>query len=157
MNILGRYNIPFAGLKDGVHEFNFLIDNKFFEIFDFSELREGEVDVNFTLHKKARFLQLDFDLKGQVKVTCDRCLDEFYLPVSYQTTLIVNFGNDNSEPEDSIVVIPYSETQINISQYIYEFINLSLPIRRVHPDGPDGETMCDKSMLDKIDQYLRKD
>ena len=40
-----------------------------------------------------------------------------------------------------------SETEIDLSQYIYESICLSLPYQRVHPVGSDGKSGCDPDML----------
>jgi uncharacterized protein len=156
VNKQGRYIIPFGGLNEGEHEFNFLIDNKFFEIYEFPEIREGEVEIQVTLIKKTNLLELIFVLNGNLKVTCDRCLDDFMLPITYKTTLYVNFGSNYSEVDENIIIIPYSESQIDISQYIYEFINLSLPIRRIHPEDSEGKSLCNKVMLEKLNQYLKK-
>ena len=40
-----------------------------------------------------------------------------------------------------------AEEKVPLAQYIYESIVLSLPYRKVHGTGPDGEPLCDKEML----------
>lgn len=157
MNKEGRYSIFFSGLKEGTHEFNFLVDSKFFEIFEFSEVKEGSVNVQVKLNKNSSLLELNFDINGNISVMCDRCLDDFLLPISYKSTLFVKFGNNFEDIDDNIIQIPYSENEINISQYIYEFINFSIPLKRVHPDNSKGESLCNKEMLDKISQYIKKE
>jgi uncharacterized protein len=156
LNKQGRYIVQFGGLKEGIHEFNFLINNKFFEIYKFSDIEEGNIEILVTLNKKPNLLELFFNIAGNIKLICDRCLDDFLFPIRTKAVLYVNFGSDFGEIDDNIIVIPYSENQINISQYIFEFINLNIPIRRVHPEDSKGESMCNKLMLDKIEQYTKK-
>jgi uncharacterized metal-binding protein YceD (DUF177 family) len=50
-------------------------------------------------------------------------------------------------------MIPRNESQIDLSQYIYEFINLLLPLRVVHPDDENGVSMCDKAVLAKLAEH----
>lgn len=157
INKLSKYIIPFYGLKDGIYEFNFLIDNNFFELFEYSEIKKGSINVKVELVKKLQLMELHFDINGNIDINCDRCLDNFLLPVSYKTILYVKTGDIFEEIDDNIIKIPYSENEINISQYIYEFINLSLPYRRVHPNDSDGQSLCNKQMLEKINQYIKKD
>jgi DUF177 domain-containing protein len=152
---LRKYVIPFVGLKEGRHEFEFDIDDSFFEHFESSEIRKGKLFVSVVLIKKQQILELDFDIKGQVRTICDRCLGEFNFPLTYQGKLFFKFGEKSYELTDEIVILAESEHEINISQYIYEFINLSLPYRRIHPDI-NGASGCDSAMIQKL-EALRTD
>ena len=40
--------------------------------------------------------------------------------------------------------------QLDMKQYFYECISVSLPYRKVHPDLPDGESGCDPENAWKI-------
>jgi uncharacterized metal-binding protein YceD (DUF177 family) len=146
---LRKYVIPFTGLKEGRHEFGFDVDDSFFEHFESSEITEGTLYVNVILVKKQQVLELDFDINGQVKTVCDRCLDEFYFPLAYQGKLFFKFGEESYELTDEIIILAASEHEINISQFIYEFIHLALPYRRIHPDI-NGVSGCNSEMIQKL-------
>ena len=47
-----KLDIPFVGLKQGVHDFNFEIGNTFFDDFPFSIIEEGSISVDLSLDKK---------------------------------------------------------------------------------------------------------
>jgi uncharacterized metal-binding protein YceD (DUF177 family) len=94
-----------------------------------------------------------FNMKGSVMLTCDRCLDEFDIPVDSQTKLIVNFGKDNSEDSEEIITISESENEINVAQFIYESIHLALPMKRVHPDDEKGNSTCNSEVMKKLQEH----
>ena len=150
MKDLRKYVIPFTGLKEGRHEFEFDVDNSFFEHFDSSEIREGKLDVYVELIKNQQVLELNFEIKGKVKTICDRCLDEFDFPLTYQGKLFFKFGEKTYELTDEIIILSPSEHEINISQYIYEFIHLALPYRKIHPDI-NGTSGCNTMMIQKLE------
>ena len=96
-------------------------------------------------------LVLYFDIKGSVNVMCDRCLDQFDQPVNGEERLIVKFGDSYYEESDEVVVIPETEYKLNVSQYIYEFINLLLPIKRVHPNDKQGVSKCNPEFVNRLE------
>ena len=148
-----QFVILFRGLSPGKHDFTFDVDNNFFNDFEGSEINKGKVLVNIRLNKTANLLELDFNLKGKVIVTCDRCLDEFEMAVKYLTKLFVKFGDIAEEEEDDeIIILSHADGELDIKQYIYEYIHLSLPYKRVHPDK-QGQSTCNKEMLKKLDEY----
>ena len=147
-----RYRIPFKGLKEGSHTFDFEIDRSFFERFSRSEIGESDLHVQVVLQKSLRLLTLDFMIAGTVRVPCDRCLDEFDLPVAFQETLYVKFGEKRHEESANVLVIPEDDAVLEISQYIYEYTHLALPLRRVHPDDEHGHSTCNPVMLKKLEE-----
>ncbi len=87
-----------------------------------------------SLKKTSVTFELNFDIKGMVHVPCDRCLDDITMDVDTQNKLIVKFGKEYSEESDEIVIIPEADGgEINIAWFLYEFIALSLPTKKVHP------------------------
>ena len=68
-----EFEIAFVGLKPGIHEFDYTIDDKFFEAFQEQDFRNCKAKVKLELDKKAGFMLLKFELGGQLEVTCDRC------------------------------------------------------------------------------------
>lgn len=75
MDVLKKYSIAFKGLGEGTHRFDMKVDDRFFEAFEGSEIRRGNADVRLTLDKRGNGMALDFDIRGEVAVECDRCLE----------------------------------------------------------------------------------
>ena len=138
MNKTKEYLIPFIGLKIGKHHFEYQISNAFFEIFDYQEFNNSNIKVNVVLEKKSTIMELSFKHKGTVNVPCDLTNEEFDLSIKGKMNLIVRFGDVFNNDNEELLIIPHGEFQIDISQYIYEMIVLSVPLRRIHPGIKDG-------------------
>lgn len=141
--------IPFAGLKQGKHQFDFDIDNTFFSYFDFDEFNEVNVRVDLILEKQSTMLELHFGHSGTVNVPCDLSNENFDLPINGKLDIVVKFGEEYNDENDEILILPHGEYQVDVSQYIYEMIVLSVPTKRVHPGIVDG-TM-DTEVLERLE------
>jgi len=150
VDYLKNFVIPFRGLKIDVHHFDFVMNNKFFEAIEYAELKKGLVDVSLDLIKQERMMIFEFNLKGSVEVLCDRCLEPFDQSIEGYEKLIVKYGEKFEEQSDEVIIISESDFEFNISPYIYEFINLLLPMQHIHPDDENGNSTCDKDMLDRL-------
>jgi uncharacterized metal-binding protein YceD (DUF177 family) len=148
--------IPFRGLKQGKHVYNFKIGNTFFEQFPDSEIREGALIAEVTLSRRSSGLEAHFNIQGNVKVTCDRCLDEFYYPVAYNGNLFFEFGDESREVTDELIILSESDNYLDLGKYIFEFINLSLPLQKFHPNDENGKSLCNSEMLDKLEKHRAK-
>lgn len=154
MNQLSKYRIVYQGLSLGLHKFDFKIDDKFFESLEYSEIKKGNLIVNVLVNKKSSFLELDFEIKGSVELICDRCLDEFNQAINYEGKLFVKFSEQEEELAENVICLSPLEYELDISQYIYESIDLSIPLRRVHPQDENGNETCNPEMLDKLKSYI---
>ena len=154
MKQLSEYLIPFVGLKLGKHQFEYQIDNAFFENFDYDEFESSSIKVNVVLEKKSTMLELNFKHKGTVHVSCDLTNEMFDLPIKGKIKLIVNFGEEFNNDNDELLILPHGEHQIDITQYIYEMIVLSVPTKRVHPGVKDGTLKSEA--LDKLNNLTVK-
>lgn len=143
MKDLKQYNIPFVGLKIGKHSFQYQIDKKFFDYFDFHEFENALLDVDIILEKKTTLLELTFTSKGTVNVLCDLSLEPFDLKVKGTFFLVVKFGEEYNDDNEDILIIPHEAYQINVAQYIYELIVLSVPSKKIHPKVLDGTLKSD--------------
>jgi uncharacterized metal-binding protein YceD (DUF177 family) len=152
-----QYIIHFKGLKEGVHDFAFIIEKPFFDAFEQLEVPDGHVHVQVELHRKTSFLELAVDLQGELQAQCDRCLGHFTLPVSYSSKLVVRFSETEQDTDDEVIFLHPDEYQLNLKHYLYECISLSLPLRKVHPELSDGQPGCDPEMLKRLDEMLIKD
>lgn len=154
---INKLVIPFKGLKQGRHTFVFDIDDRFFADFPESEISKGKIHIVVSMDKESTMLQLKFVLDGTVIVACDRCLDDLELPVTFDTNLIIKFDEKSEEQTEEILVLSYSEHELDISQYVYEYAHLSLPYKHVHAENKKGESGCNKEMIKKLEEYLSPD
>lgn len=152
VDYLKQFVIPFVGLSAGNHQFDFEIDDKFFASFEFSEIKQAHVSVNLDLERQDRMLVLNFLLSGTIRVTCDRCLDEFDLPVKSDELYFIKFGPEHKEEDDNVLIIAENETHIDLAPLLYDYLSLMVPYRVVHPDGENGVSLCDPEVLKRIEQ-----
>ena len=130
-----EYQIPVNGLALGNHSYHFDVKDDFFEGMDYSEIHQGKVSIDLDIEKTELMMTLNFALQGKVRVACDRCADEFDIPIENNEVYYVKFGSDVAEESDDVVVVPADQHDFDISSLIYEYIILSIPIHRVHPEG----------------------
>ncbi len=147
MNNLKQFSIVFTGLKIGKHQFEYKIEKSFFDEFDYSPIKIGELNVDLAFNKQETMFVLDFLIKGNVRLTCDRCNDEFDYPIHSDEKLIFKLGEEEFENSDDVIVLTHQEHQINVASYIYEFIVLSIPFVHIHPDLENGDSGCNKEAL----------
>lgn len=152
MKELDEYEIPIHGLKEGIHSYEFEIKDSFFEYFNNPDLPGGSLKLKLDLQKRPQFIELDFNLIGNLRLICDRCLDEFDFDVDLSEKLFLRFGEEYEELDDNIVVIPRSESRVNIAQYVYEFTALSIPFQKVHPDTGKGKPGCNPDMIRRLNE-----
>jgi uncharacterized metal-binding protein YceD (DUF177 family) len=154
LKIENQYIIHFKGLREGIHHFAFEIGKPFFEFFEHLEVPDGNLEVEIALIKKISFMELSVELSGSMQVQCDRCLEYFLLPVSFTGHPVVRFTETEKEADEDVIFLHPDDYQLDLSHYLYECLSLSMPIRKVHPDLPDGKSGCDPEMLSKLSEFL---
>ena len=144
------YNIPLKSLAAGKHQFKYDLDDSFFKLIEDEavDIKRGQVAVIVDIKAGVTAFDFTFDIKGTVHVPCDRCLDEIAMEVETHNKLVVKFGKEYSEESDEIVVIPEDDGEINIAWFLYEFIALCLPMKKVHASG-----LCNKAMSSKLNKH----
>ncbi len=146
MRALNEYKIAFAGLTLGVHEYEFEVTDKFFASFDYSELRNCQIQLVVELEKKSTMLQLWFGFQGTATVICDRCGEDMEIDLDGEEELIVKFGSKGlDEQTDDILELPHGEHEVDISQFVYEFILLAVPF--IHSHEPSD---CNPEVIKKL-------
>jgi uncharacterized metal-binding protein YceD (DUF177 family) len=136
--MMKEFLIPFVGLKLGKHRFDYQINNKFFQEFDYHQFEDASITVELVFEKKATLLELSFKHLGSVNVPCDVTGEQFDLPIKGKLNLVVQFGEEYNDDNEELLVLPHGEYQVNVAQYIYEMIVLSVPLKRIHPGVKDG-------------------
>jgi uncharacterized metal-binding protein YceD (DUF177 family) len=144
-----QYIVPFGGLPVGLHEFEFDVNDSFFKKIENSEIGKADLQVKALLTKQNNVLQMHFDISGTVAIDCDRCLKNFDFPVEASENLFIKHG-DPAESTDEILVIHEGQDEFDVSQYLYEYIILALPARRVPCELDEEKFVCDYEVLDKL-------
>ncbi len=138
MKVTNEFLIPFIGLKLGKHQFEYQISKAFFEHFDFDEFESANIKVNIVLEKKNTMLELNFKHSGTINVPCDLTSEDFDLPIKGNLKLVVRFGETFNDENEDLLILPIGEHQIDVAQYIYEMVVLSIPLKKTHPGIKDG-------------------
>lgn len=144
MGKFDAYKVDLKNLSPGLHEFEYLLENKFFIDIDGTEIQKGKVKVLLTVKHASMMFDMSFQITGIVYAPCDRCLDDLELPIETRNHLVVKFGKEYAEESDEIVVIPEDEGAINLAWFLYEFVALAVPMKHVHPPGKCNKTMSSK-------------
>ena len=135
-----KFIIPLNGLAAGETRFSWQAGKEFFDSFENSEILDAHLDADVRVEKSGRYIGVDCDVRGEVTVECDRCLDELDMPVDVEIMLSVKYGNEESseEPqqgEREVIFIPETDAEMDMSQIIYDYVCLSLPMQRMHEPG----------------------
>ncbi|TVR40429.1 MAG: DUF177 domain-containing protein [Cryomorphaceae bacterium] len=145
------YIIQFEGLKEGLHHYEFEVNDTFFASIEGSLVEQGNFEVSLKLEKKSTLMEFDFSGTGVIRGVCDRCGDPLDFSVSWDKKLIVKYGNPGDETSDDLVFIPHNAYEIDMAPFIYELIVLAIPRRNVHEDG-----QCNEEALRLLDELNAK-
>ncbi len=150
----GLYALPICGLKEGRHYYDFEINKEFFEQFEESEVKEGNLKAVIEADKRSTHIDLVIRIRGDVRISCDRCLGVFSQTIDCGYRLLIKFGKVHDESDPDIITIPADENELDLRQFFYEYIVLALPIQRVHPDDKNGKSTCNPEMLKKLKEHI---
>jgi uncharacterized metal-binding protein YceD (DUF177 family) len=155
MNGQREYDIPFVGLKPGIHNYEFEITDKFFADYKEQDFSNCHATVKLALEKNAGFMILKFDVGGTVEVVCDRCGNMLPMQLWDEFKVIVKLVDDadqmnEQEDDPDVYYLNRTESHLHISDWIYEFINLSIPMTRMCPVSEIGGPYCNKEVLEKL-------
>lgn len=142
-----NFDLDIVRLSNKIHYYDYKIESAFFNDFEDSFIHKGELDVKMTLDKSDAHIITEFTIRGIVELACDRTGELFDYNVESSNKLIFKYADEYAELTDEIVTIPKDAQRINVAQYIYEFIGLSVPIKKIHPrfssedEDPAEETL----------------
>lgn len=162
MNHRREYEIAFVGLKPGVHEYNYEIDDKFFEDYQEQDFRHMKAAVKLLLEKNNSFMRLKFEVGGKTEVTCDRCNSNLPIDLFDEFTVTVKMTDEpevmNEQEEDpDVYYISRGESHLDVKDWIYEFLILSIPMQKTceyeQMDGP----YCNPAARDLLNNLRPED
>ena len=153
---LRKYSIPFTGLKLGKHQFEFTVDDAFFDEFDYSLVKKANLHCLVELDRQETMLILNFQIKGTVDANCDRCLAQYPQPLDITEQQIAKFSDEVIDEDDEIITLSKNDHEINIAGLIYEYINVAMPFISVC-NNEGNTSYCDKEMLEKLNNLSAND
>lgn len=150
-----EFEIAFVGLKPGVHEYNYSIDDKFFEAFQQQDFRNANANIKLSLDRKNSFMLLKFEIGGSLELTCDRCNNNLPFDLWDEFNITVKMVEDpqlmNDQEEDpDVYYIGRGESHFDVANWIYEFINLSIPMQKACEYDNMSGPYCNKSAMDML-------
>lgn len=144
------YKVELASLKDGHYEQDFEIGSEFFKNMENTDVLSADVKVHLDLEKRNDVYDCTFRCNGMLQVPCDRCLDPLDHEVDTEYHVVVKYGDSYDDGADNLLVIPYSNSYLNVAYILYDTILLTIPLRHVHPLGK-----CNRAMADALRKHRR--
>lgn len=153
------YDIPFVGLKPGIHNYRYEITDKFFSDFKDQDFSECNAVVDVALEKDTGLIKLKFDISGDVRVSCDRCANPLKIDLWDEFILLIKMVDNpdemnETEEDPDIYYIGFHESHLHLSGWIYEFINLSIPYQKICGEDATGKSVCNEEVLKKL-EYIQ--
>ena len=132
-----RYRVNILGLSLSIHHFEYDLGSEFLKKYDAGLVSEGSFKAQVDLDKRETFLEANFSIKGSVKLVCDRSLDEFDYPIDVSPKIIFKYGDEDKEISEDVVMIHHGTDSLELGKFIYEFIALAIPMKKLHPRFED--------------------
>lgn len=145
--MVNDFTINIVGLSDKKHHYRFVLGDSFFESHGRQIIETGKFNVDLELDKHATFISSHFKITGHAHLTCDRTLEPFEQPLSVDRKIIFKYGDENKEVSEDIVVIARDTDQLDVGQYLYEFVCLEIPIKKIHPRFRKSEETAGEGAL----------
>ena len=149
------FEIAFVGLKPGIHEFVYEIDDKFFAENEGRDFSNCFAKIKLQLDKKSSFMLLKFEIGGRADVICDRCNNTLTMDLWDEFNMVVKMVDNpeemnEQEDDPDIYFISRTESHLHLDEWIYEFVSLSIPMQKICSEEEFGGSKCNKEVLEKL-------
>ncbi|MEN9571371.1 MAG: hypothetical protein RL172_2602 [Bacteroidota bacterium] len=157
------FEIAFVGLKPGIHEFLYEVDDQFFaETTAPREFSNCFANIKLQLDKKTGFILLKFEIGGKADVICDRCNNTLTMDLWDEFNMVVKMVDNpeemNEQEEDpDIYYISRTESHLYLNNWIYEFVSLSVPMQKMCSEEEFGGPKCNQEVLKKLRSMEQKE
>jgi uncharacterized metal-binding protein YceD (DUF177 family) len=143
MKVLENYQIPIISLEDKVYKYTFEGSDEFFEAIEQEWIKKGKFTAEVELDKSAVMIQVQLKIQGHLNLICDRSLEEFEYPIGINEKLIFKFSDHSEDMGDNLFLLDRKEPKLDLSQDIYDFIALQVPMKKLHPRyiNPEDESL----------------
>ena len=111
--------VELTSLAPGTNRFEWHAGAEFFESFGNADILDADLEVTAHVVCHGLTAEVACEIAGSVTVACDRCLEDLVIPVD------TSFG-ESYMPDGG---------ELDLSQDVYDYVCISLPLQRVHPEG----------------------
>ena len=145
------FNIPYVGLKNGLHQFTFNITDDFFKNYGIQEFTNADLILKLDFLKNPNLFLLDTQIEGSLLTACDRCCNDLKIEIFNDYKLIVKMVTNpmemnQQEADPDILYIAFNDSHLNLSDLFYEYIELSIPTIKYCSDFENMQ--CDEKTLE---------
>jgi len=149
------FEIAFVGLKPGIHEFSYEVNDQFFAEAETRDFTNCLAQVKLTLDKKTSFMLLKFEIGGRADVVCDRCSNVITMDLWDEFNMVVKMVDNPEEMNDKeedpdIYYISRTESHLHLNEWIFEFVSLSVPMQKTCSPEEFGGPKCNQEVLAKL-------
>ena len=130
---LRAFGVNIIGLSNRSHHFDYEFGDEFFAAYGTGVISSGRFRADIELDKRETLIEATFKISGSASLICDRSLDPFDFPMDFKRKIMFKYGDTDEEVSDEIVIIHRDTDTLELGQYIYEFIGLQIPIKKLHP------------------------
>jgi uncharacterized protein len=129
--------IRVSGLSNGLHEYHFSANPG--EI-GLNSNFHAPVEVDARLDKANHHLYLNAGIRTSGSFECDRCLDQFELPLTTRYTVVYlsSESEQGNYPPEEIQIIGPDTTSIDLTTEVHDMTLLSVPLKLLCRDDCRG-------------------
>ncbi len=152
-----KFEIAFVGLKPGLHEFAFEVDDQFFAEVETRDFTNCSAFVKLQMDKKSSFMLLKFEVGGKADVECDRCGNTLTMDLWDEFNMVVKMVDEpdemnEREDDPDVFYISKTESHLHLNDWIFEFVSLSVPLQKVCKEEEMGGPQCNKEVLARLNE-----
>ncbi|MBR6035890.1 MAG: DUF177 domain-containing protein [Bacteroidaceae bacterium] len=144
--MMDTYKIDLLSSGLGGKTFEYEIGDAFFAKIG-GLIQRGNIHTTVACLSAGSVFKFQIHSVGTIIVPCDRCLADLELRIETSDVLDVKLGDEYAD-EGDCVVVPEAEGYLDLAQFIYEFIALSMPMSCCHEPGK-----CDDAMMHELSRH----
>ena len=116
---LQPFVVELKSLAPGKNHFEWHAGAEFFEAFGNVDILDADLEVKVDVIGRGLTAEAACTMTGTVTVACDRCLED--LVIGVDTSFDESYAPEGGE--------------LDLSQDVYDYVCISLPLQRMHPEG----------------------
>ena len=144
--MMDTYKIDLLSSGLGGKTFEYDLSDDFFAEME-GLVQSGSIHTTVACLSAGSVYKFQIHSVGTIIVPCDRCLSDLELRIETTDDLNVKLGDEYAD-EGDCVVVPEAEGYLDLAQFIYEFIALSMPLTCCHEPGK-----CDDAMMQELSRH----
>lgn len=143
--------IDLEGLNEDVQRFSFELGDAFFAAMAEQggvPRHQGKVLAYIDATKGVGCYEFSVHVEGSITLPCDRCLDDMEQPITADSRVVVKRGERTDDNDDEVLMVDEKQRMVDLSWFVYETVELAIPIQHVHPEGE-----CNPRMEEMLANY----